>query len=100
LCKRIKFNWNKLKWFLYSAASSIGKGFFRISLKALLAKTFRLSPQICNRKSKIVNPLKSLFLAVYSGFNKNLIQEKILLQSKSFYICRSIKFKKNYHEQS
>ena len=31
---------------------------------------------------------------------EKLFEEKILLQSKTLYICRSIKFKKNYHEQS
>jgi len=33
-------------------------------------------------------------------FTKRKITKKILLQSKTVYICCTLKFKKNYHEQS
>jgi len=43
------------------------------------------------------NPYSLRFTAICT---KKYFEEKILLQSKTVYICRSIKFKKNYHEQS
>lgn len=86
----------------YASESRTGKGFCRHARQnAVSAKVSATVAQIRNGFIYRVLSLQSLFLLAFSGsLQKRKTRKKILSQSKTVYICRTLKFKKNYHEQS
>jgi len=71
------------------------------SAKHSVSKGFGASRPLPGFFANPAPSLQALFLLAFSGsLQKRQNRKKILLQSKTVYICRTLKFKKNYHEQS
>jgi hypothetical protein len=72
MCKKINLIWLNTNRLYIPPQAALAKDFKSLKPKPFTSNTFSLKSKIQNPKSKICNPLKSLFLAVYSHFYKKL----------------------------